>query len=449
MQYALQILLILAFVTGGSSQISGWDDAAVQLIALPVLALGLWRLAFMPACVTRHIAVGVAGLIVLVPLLQLLSIPEWAWLQPIARQSMAADLAEIGSGPIFTWSLDPVATEQAVLFLVLPFALFIGTLGVGPDTHRRLLRTIMLLALLSLLLAFLQLGVPAESVLNPFPLWAHQFNGVFANQNHQAISLVVGLIIALTGMLASLPYVRDGLRQAWTPWVLGFVAVFMLCALPLTQSRGAVLIGTFATAAVPFALGLFSRQRLRRGWGARTGLMACVGLMLLGAWATIGWMQVDIVDELRQPMREATVVVGKLHAPLGTGVGAFVPAFEQDGPDELLLYQYINHAHNEYVQWWLESSWLGMAVAAIVLLALGWVSARSLQQSGPKRVPAVAAIIGVWAVLAHSWVDYPLRTTSLASVSAVLAAVAVASGVGGLPRKTLAKADRNAILDAH
>lgn len=35
-------------------------------------------------------------------------------------------------------------------------------------------------------------------------------------------------------------------------------------------------------------------------------------------------MQVDAVDELRAPRRQATLELGHAHAPLGTGVGAFV-----------------------------------------------------------------------------------------------------------------------------
>ena len=38
----------LAFVTGGSSIISGWDDAAIQLLSLPILAYALWVIAGMP-----------------------------------------------------------------------------------------------------------------------------------------------------------------------------------------------------------------------------------------------------------------------------------------------------------------------------------------------------------------------------------------------------------------
>lgn len=421
--YALATLLVLAFLTGGSSIVSGWDDAFVQLLALPVLAWGLWRLPALPASRTRTVVLVVAAAIATVPLVQLLPLPKSLWLIPDARRQLAADLAIVGASPQTTWSLAPGDTERAFLFLLPPIALFVGALTVGRETHRRLLRTVMLLALFSLVLAFLQLGVPAESVLNPFPQWAYQFNGVFANQNHQAISMVVGIAIALAGMLAALPRAREGLRQAWAPWALGFAALFALCALPLTQSRGAVLIGTFVVAAVPQAMGLFDRRHLRQGWGARAGLAACIALVGLGIWATIGWMQVDVVDELRRPMRDATSALGGQHAPWGSGVGAFVQAFAQGAPTELLFYSYINHAHNEYLQWWLESGWLGGCVATASVAVCLAISIKALRSPTRLRGQIVASCLGLCALLAHSWVDYPLRTVSIASVAAVLAAV--------------------------
>src|SRR5690606_35264434 len=209
-RHVLQVLLVLAFLTGGSSQISGWDDSVVQLLALPVLGWALWRISGQPASAMRNLALGVAALVACVPLLQLVSIPESLWGLPEARQRLAGDLAGVGAELEYRWSLAPEASERAFVFLLPALAMFAGTLAVGSQTHRRLLRTVMLLALSSLLLAFVQLGVPAESLLNPFPTYAARFNGVFANQNHQGISLVVAIIIALAGMLAALAKVGEG-----------------------------------------------------------------------------------------------------------------------------------------------------------------------------------------------------------------------------------------------
>lgn len=434
LRWALYGLVVLAFATGGSAQISGWDDTVVQLLSLPVLAVALWYLGRQPTPPPLRLALVAAASVALVPLLQLLPLPASLWLLPDAREALARDLAAVGVVPDHRWSLAPAATERAFLFLLPPIAAFLATLSTGFEDHRRLLRLVMLLAIASLLLGFVQLGVPEESLLNPFPRWNGLFNGLFANRNHQGISVVIALVIAEAGALVALGSAREGLRQAWTSWVLGFVALFALCALPLTGSRAAVLIAVFAVATVPMALGLFDATHLRRSWGARVGLVACMALIALGAWATLGWMQVEAVDEVRPLLRSAALTVGHEHAPLGAGVGAFVPAFEQGAGPDLLLRQYINHAHNEYLQWWVEAGWLGIITLLAVLATLGIAGARALQERGPRRVPGLVALMGLGALLLHSWVDYPMRTVSLATVAAVLAGIVVAQAARARPR---------------
>lgn len=423
---ALWALLVTGFLTGGSAQIAGIDDTVVQVFGLCVLGYALWVLAGQPAVPVRNVGLALAGGMVLLPLLQLLPLPAETWHAAESRRQLAADLAAVGISPALHWSLAPAATLQAVWFLLPPVGAFFATLALPASAHRGLLRLVLLLALMSLVLAFAQLGVPAESPLNPFPRWARQFNGVFANQNHQAISLVVAIVIALAAMLDALTRIGEGRAQAWAPWVLGFCALLALVALPLTGSRGAVLIGVFGVAAVPLAMGQFTPRGLRHSRVAWVGLLACLGLVVVGVWGTVGWMQADAVDELRGPLREATLALGRSHAPLGTGVGAFVAAFEQGGPDALLLRNYVNHAHNDFLQWWMETSWLGVCLLAMVVGLLATAAARALGRRAADRYPAVAAVVGLAALLVHSWVDYPLRTGSLAMVAAVLAGILVA-----------------------
>src|SRR5699024_8904041 len=87
-------------------------------------------------------------------------------------------------------------------------------------------------------------------------------------------------------------------------------------------------------------------------------------------FATLRWMQVEAVRELRGPMREATLEVAGAHAPLGSGMGSFVPVFEQATSHQLLMPSYVNHAHNEYAQWLLEAGVLALPAFALAALAL-------------------------------------------------------------------------------
>ncbi len=93
------------------------------------------------------------------------------------------------------------------------------------------------------------------------------------------------------------------------------------------------------------------------------------------------------------------------------------------------LAQYVNHAHNEYAQWWFEAGWPGMLVLVLVLALLaasGWRIFR-LRGRGGNAILAGACFVAICAVMAHSWADYPLRTTTLMTTTAMLAGVMLAA----------------------
>ena len=77
--------------------------------------------------------------------------------------------------------------------------------------------------------------------------------------------------------------------------------------------------------------------------------------------------------------------------------------------------EYVNHAHNDYLELVLE---LGAAGAVLIVLFLGWwaVAATRVWTSTLSTPFGRAATIATAAILAHSIVDYPLRTGALMAV---------------------------------
>src|SRR5690606_29904039 len=102
------------------------------------------------------------------------------------------------------WSLTPAATLRGALSLLPAVALFVAALGVDTATQRRLLVLCVALPVASLVLGFLQLGAPQDSLLNPYPEWAPAMNGTFANPNHQGTAMLVGLGICLAFAVGAL-----------------------------------------------------------------------------------------------------------------------------------------------------------------------------------------------------------------------------------------------------
>src|SRR5690606_30122722 len=86
----------------------------------------------------------------------------------------------------------------------------------------------------------------------------------------------------------------------------------------------------------------------------------------------------------------------------------------------------VNHAHDEYLQWWLEGGIAALAVMLAALAVLAWTGWTLLRDVRRRPLPA-ACWLALAVLLLHSVVDYPLRTLSVMTAGALLAGIAVAA----------------------
>lgn len=402
-------LLALAFITGGGSMDRDWGDAATQLLAVVVLFLAVTAPGSEQAPRRR--------------LLLLL----FALLGPLV---VALQLA-------LNTTATPWATERAIYAWLPPAAAFLGCAVLPARVQKQGLALIVVLVGASLILALLQLAAPQDSFLNPFPQWKPAFGGFFANQNHQGTALAIAAVLLLTWPTQEMERSRAH-QIAWDAVRIG-LAVLFLIATVFANSRAVVLICAGLLLVLPWANGWMMRQFRKRGGVLRVlGASAAqlVGFAVLFA-AISGWMRVDQLREGRALLRDATASLATDAMPAGTGAGSFVPWFEAHMPEGLLQSYYYNHAHNEYVQWWLEGGVLGLAWILVLFVGFCWTCPRRRRGSQRPDGLWVGGWLGIGCVLAHSYVDYPLRTPALATATAWLAAVVV----------TRALAHRGAKLD--
>lgn len=449
------ILLAVGFVAGGGTQARGWGETLLQLGALPVLVLMAGYALHAPG--HSRLALCIALLVPIAVAMQLLPSPGWAEAANGPRRMLheAVALAESGEGGFaLRISLAPWATERGFWSLLPALAAFCAALLLDGQRKRQLSWCVVGLAVFSLVLGFLQLGTPQDSVLNPFPQWAPALGGVFANPNHQATALTLAMVVTLSWIFASWGRETSGravtgpVPVAWRRASASLLVLVLLIAIPLTGSRAMVLIAAAAALAAPLTSGwLRGRMRDRqRKLGLAllgTGAMAAAAL----AAAVSSWVRVDSQMEYRGSVARVTMDLAREAMPLGTGVGSFVPWFDAHAPKALMQFEYFNHAHNEYVQWWLESGLAGLAWGLVLLMvlvwafpwkALQWRSVRSSRpRTGENAGEAVqgndwifgAAWLAVAVLLAHSAVDYPLRTPALMTAGAWFAGVMVSGAL--------------------
>lgn len=424
-------LLVVAVLAGGGQ--GGRGDMIAQLLALVVLGR-FWWLKNRNGAVVRQGPAWAAWLVpvlLLLPVLQLLPIPMALWSAAGARSEISAQLATVGLAPSPHLALIPLASERALWSLLPAIALFLSTLAFSKRQQHLLLGLVLALALGNVVLGLAQLAQGSDSLLrfyaNTNP---NDAVGFFANRNHLAALLVMALPLTLAGSAwVANEYAHDvPISPLWI--AVGILAaVLLILGVALARSRAGLVLGMLAILlSLPAILSLRRRRGAKRVLATILGL----GLMLSVQFALFGILQRldnDTLEDGRWQYARVTSEAASAHAPLGSGLGSFRQAFQPfeakagEGP------AIVNHAHDDYLELWLEGGWLALVPMVLLLTALLAVGARAWfgrhDSSTDDRLVARAVWLSLLVAALHSAVDYPLRTSADSGVFALLFAVAL------------------------
>ncbi len=429
------VLFCLTFIVGGDSANVNLGMMAAELVAVPLLIYAVFQCAIRGRLAAAPWAVAVVALIMFIPLLQLLPLPASLWSLSADRLQLLQDLKVAGVASVDQrWTLSPAATERAFYFLLPGLALFFCMLALGRSAWRRMLALVVILCVVNLILAFAQVVGGQQSILNMYPDFAPAMGGIFANRNHQADFLAMGLMLVSVFFLDVWKRRQDDRHATRKAAVLALLGVVFVFALPLVGSRAGVIVAMIMLLGVLLSSGLPSMRSFRKNRLLQVGSIVALVVFVVGLYAAIAWMQVDVGDEgSRRTLLTETLRIGAEQSPLGSGIGTFVPIFQAGASDALLMHAYVNNAHNEYAQWWLEAGVVGVFVTilALALLIKTLVSLLRQRNGSSARVCGMAAMMGIGVVILHSTVDYPLRTQSLLAVFGVLAGIAIAAASSG------------------
>ena len=147
------------------------SDAILALLAIPLLALGVWRL--FDADVTRQMrwALWFCVALVAVPLIEAIPLPGWLWTHLPHRELSAGSFGLIGKNvPWMPLSVSPEMTWLSALSLLPPLSLFIGVLILGYRERRWLSLVVISIGVVSAFLGLIQVAQGQAS-----PLRFYQF----------------------------------------------------------------------------------------------------------------------------------------------------------------------------------------------------------------------------------------------------------------------------------
>jgi O-antigen ligase len=432
------LLVIVAAGLGGASRENPLRLAVVELCALPLVALAVRRA--MSGKVGRTDAAGFAlallAMIIAVPLLQLIPLPPGVWTAAPgqAARAEALRLARLPT-PWLPLSLSPGDTARAVLALIPPAAMLVATLRLDASERRRLAWLWIVLAVAGLALGLAQVAAPGGGPAYPYRTTnVGSLVGLFANRNHEA-----GFLLALLPFAAALamsagpgeprrtgPRGRDG-----APWMAWLFILVSIVALGVIRSRAGLIL------AAPATLAAISVAWRGRDWRVGGRPMAAIAAAIGPAALAVALFGLDPIlvrfdghapAEFRFEAWPQVIAAARSFLPLGSGLGSFDRVFEAVEPLSLVGPTYFNHAHNDFLELWLETGWVGAAILALFLAWFIPAAWRAWRSGVPLAQAASAAVM---LLMAQSVVDYPLRTETLAILFAFCCGVLAAPGRPG------------------
>ena len=323
-------------------------------------------------------------------------------------------------------SLSPVATERALLWLLPAVALYLSALQFNKSQRLISASVLVVWVFIGAVLGLAQKAGGLDSSLYFYSNTNYgSAVGFFANSNHYAISMAASLPLIWAGL--TMLFNRRSTRSV-NPLMflaLACMAIFFIIGFMLSGSRAGLALGMFGCLLMLPAVILADEHKDAKHW--LFGAMA-VGLFFsvqIGLYFISLQFEVDPLDDLRWQLFPITGQAANQFAPWGSGPGSFWYVFPQY--DNFLTGDVIaNHAHNDYLELWLETRWLFVMASAEALLAFFWQGIRIWFRTegfhAESTLLARSAWVGLLILLLHSMVDYPLRTTAVSGMAGLLTA---------------------------
>jgi hypothetical protein len=427
---ASALFLALALIVGGGTRNDLLSDLAIQLAALPVLVLGLRRLDLAALDAARLRLLWLSAAAITLPLLHAIPLPALLWAWAPGRAELAAQAVDLGL-PWATWrawSLDPQASLASARSLLPALAMLVIAIQLPWRVLRILWWIVVGAALLMVPVGLAQLAQGPHSELRYYsPTNVHDAVGLFANRNHYAslLAMATTMVFAFVVAAAHKASRRAGARQVYLTlaWVL--VAAMLLAGATLSRSRAGVGLAVLGILAL-----LFWAWRARGehpgAWRWLAGFFAFAALIAFQAGFLAFEDRLTQFSDNRFVTAPVFLDLAAHFGWLGTGAGTFPAAYAAHEPLEVIGSRFLNHAHNDWAELWVEFGILLLPVAAAFL----WWLARGLaglwRQGGKAHPVQYAAGVVIVLLLLHSLVDYPLRTTAMSVVFALACATLAA-----------------------
>lgn len=416
-QGAVLSYLFLVLIMGGASAAGYGANVILQLGGAALIAWTLWE---------EHPGKGVSTglfwfltILGIVAALQFLPLPPAIWQSLPGREEVSNGFRLAGMQPPWlTLSLDPWGSLQSLVWWIPAAALFFSMRSSKAPSSRHVIWLIAGIAYVSVVLALVQTYSSSGYIYT----FTNRDRGVgfFANANHLGTFFLMTMAL-LAGNWA---LDRDRRRRSKANFPAGYFLVAQLFPLAV----GVIVSNSLACMLlmIPLLMGIYllARPAVRIRWMV-VAVVAAIFSFGLNWLLASGLIENDLMGKAdvagisRKDFLANGLEMLRHFAPLGSGLGTFREIYPWYENPAIISTRYANHAHNDLLELMIETGLLGLALIAIFA---AWYTAKAWQlwNSDRTRNPiALAAPLAITVVLAHSLVDYPLRTAAISGLVAI------------------------------
>lgn len=418
--------LLLCLLLGGASAAGFWANMVLQLLALPIIVWAVLVRRSEPTPPPGRQLIVLLLCMALLVAIQLVPLPPAIWTAIPGRGAVADGFVLLGLPlPWMPISMNPYGTLASALWLLPAVAVLLGIIRVGAFKASWLAWALCLVTIMSVGIGALQIAGGQGS-----PWYLYEITnfgvtvGFFSNANHMAT-----LLVATVPFLAALYVIARGKSRS----IQRMSGLFVILAGTLTV----VFVGLAANRSLAglglslpvFAASIFmilSRKRKLPRWSILVVLLLALASVAVAFSAPFGnnltGEAAKGAEDSRYTSFTRSLDAAKEYMPAGSGIGTFQTIYRMHEDPDTVTHFYMNHVHSDLIELFLET---GVPGLLLILVFLYWWTRRTIGIWRAEEADhlARAATVASAAILAHSLVDYPLRTAAISALFAMCLAL--------------------------
>ncbi len=338
-------------------------------------------------------------------------------------------LAQYGAATAssFSWiaSVDPAQTWIQLL-KTISYIWLVMLAGILITSHKHLTQLAYVMILSGVLQGFYGAFLVLAQI-DPTPVFSLTLNdrasGSFVYHNHLANFLMLTLCLGFGLLVSQLQHsshhdIKQAIAQFFatfltTKALIRMALVIMVIALVLTRSRMGNTAFFSALTLGSVLLLLFYKNKPKSLYILVASIFI-IDTVIVSTWFGLDKVKERLVTTSLEAETRDNVVEFALNAIeqkpwTGSGAGSFYSEFQKF--NEHSIYQFYDHAHNEYIQFLFESGIIGTLILGIAVV-IAFVTA--FQQLIKRQDPlvqgtALACVMAIMGMLIHISVDFPLQ----------------------------------------